>query len=282
MTLVFQVLFVVWMGIELQYEQFSYAALLFMAVFAYMQYLKPNALLFLSNLSSGFVFFLYFSFFILKSTGLNDWEFVAAFFFPSSIAIYLLLGWTFLLLHKSLYSEQFHKIYRRLYYTGMVLFLYVFTFWEPLSEFIELLSTTNDKLRISAIAIGSFWGLAAAIFYFVFKKRIKLDDNYKIALGFCLLCFFMLFLGKEFAVVAFIAVHLAYLSFSSWAIYEGIQKQHKGSFMIGVFLLITWAAGRYFVLIDNYIVTALLLFLSAVLVYGMNLLWNRRILKNNK
>ncbi|MCC5944850.1 MAG: DUF2157 domain-containing protein [Bernardetiaceae bacterium] len=281
LTLVFQTLFVVWMVIELSYTQFSFASILFISVFVYINYLKPRAILFLSNLISIFIFTMYFAFFAVKNIGLNI-EVVRAFFLPSSIAAYMLLGWTVILLYRQSFSDFFYKLYKNIFYLGMLLFLYIFSFWIITEEFMKFVSETNSQLYIFKIFVSLFWIILIGITcFFIRKKNQTLAKDYYIAAAFTLFCFSMLLFSGNFVVVFFILIHIGFLGFASWSIYEGMQQRHKGSFMIGIFLLIVWAAGRYFVLIDNYIITALLLFLSAVLIYGMNLLWNKKIQKNS-
>lgn len=288
MHVIFQFLFVIWLGIQNEYAQFSFWSPLLMCAFLYLSYKKSTPLGLLFSIAALYAFFGNLMHALVDS---NHW---ISIFDPGGLFLYLT---AFSLLCSGLFSfvaEDYRKRFAE-FVNSLLLFIPIFFLF--LAGFAEINSEFGDvrKMGITFWFAIFLFSAAVGIFFFNYKtKQVQADFAVGILIGIFLLLnslVFLLFVEEgdyrhnsinDISELCSAAANVLFLIFSIWKIYFGIRSRTKSSFISGIFYFLTWAVIRYWVLFENYIFTGFLFMGCGVGLFLLNRYWNKKAKEHEK
>jgi hypothetical protein len=265
-AVIFQGLFIIWLQMQLQFDQFAYWGIIMFAAFSWFLYRNPNSVhlifafvsgyLFLSNIFQSFIY-----------TNRYD-NFVFSLLFTT---IYALMSLSKLKILQPQYSETFILRLQQLFTTGIFFVLYAFTF----SEFNKDIANHTFEVR-TLLALAIFYVLALTIWAWKTKFTDRETSIFFLVVG-IFLSMPLLNRNEDTAFWYMVLCNILLFSLIIYKIYIGIQHQEKAKFMWGIGYLVVWAISRYIVLFgENYLFTGLVFIACSLGIFAVNRLWNKK------
>lgn len=265
-AIIFQGLFIIWLQMQMQYDQFAFWGIIIFSAFGWFLYRNPNSVHLVFAFVSGYLFIVN----LLQSI-LHGSSFESFIFWLLFTNTYALLGLSKLQLLKPQYSEVFISRLQNIFATGIFIALYAFTFTEPNKEIAKEtfdLTTLLILITFYIIATG-FWWWQTKFAEFEFSSKFLIVGLF-ISMPF--IC-----RTEEMAIGYMVLYNILLFALIAHKIYTGIQKQEKAKFMWGVGYLIVWAISRYIVLFgENYLFTGLLFIACSLGIFAINRYWNKK------
>jgi uncharacterized membrane protein len=277
---VFQALFIGWLGLQNSYYQFSVWSPVLMAAFAYLLYRRPNGIALLFMLGS------FYSFVVNGIVAAEGTRLAREFDWLLLPALWLAIGLLFLAAFgyvRHQYSERVNRWLPWLLQLGLAGLFYLHTFADPVREVIQAASggVPISLWVLVAIAVGLYLNQA---------KTATMTLNFGVMLF--LLCPTLVPLlvreatppeggyyrywetsAEQFALLA----NGLFIGFAVWKIWYGTHTRRKDVFMTGVFWVVVWVLGRYMVLVGDYVTTGLIFIACGIGLYFVNRLWDNRL-----
>lgn len=274
-----QGIYLIWLGMQNEYEQFSFWSIPIMAVFVYLTYRKPTTLGLFGLALTGFMF-LFNMLGALEGFKVAITSFIG---FYTFLAAYVLL---FLALFRWIAFQYSEQVRRMLFFSGSLVI--VFTFYLYTFEYF-VRENVGRELLYSAYFI---FVLAIALHVWWIQKRpsaSKFDFN---VLSGITAIFFMLNLlpydrsadfdghpGLPTAFAIAVVMNVLFFAFSLLNIFYGINRKSKQHFINGIACVLLLALTRYLNYFENYFATSLVFLGSALFIYYANKLWKNRYAK---
>ncbi len=286
---VFQALFIGWLGIQNTYYQFSWWSPLLMAGFAYLLYIKPNAFGLLLMLGSFYMFIVN-GIIAAEQAHLATeyvWSLLPAFWLVYGLLFLVLFGYV----HHQ-YSERVNRWLPWLMQVGLASLFYSQTFFDLVREIF-------NQSAVGGIPI-SLWVMAviAVGLYLNRPKTATMNLNFGIMFFLLLPALLVLTLDtalataqntglispgifyqqtREMAKVYEWVANVLFIAFAVWKVWYGTHTRQKDIFMTGIFWLVVWVLGRYMVLVGDYLTTGLIFIGFGIGLYFVNKLWDSRL-----
>ncbi len=254
-----QVLFFIWMTQQLDYQQFSYWAVLLYPAMLYLLVRTPAALLFQAHIVNTFLFVFH----------LNS-----RFGHPDSGNLWLLFLFTAVLLTLSsgYFSTQYEaKMIEKMRRLGLLIALFIFYLHTFRGVIAEMDGVPHSPVLFVLAIATLFWRTAGDIRIFLSKW---------LSLGLFVLFWIHNSLAgnvAHFPSYAAVATNLVFFGLALWSIRHGIQNREKWWFMLGILLIILQALGRYLSLVGDYVLSAVIFILCGIFIWWINSYWHRRI-----
>ncbi len=277
---VFQALFIGWLGVQNSYYQFSVWSPVLMAAFAYLLYRRPNGIALLFMLGS------FYSFVINGIVAAEGTRLARSFEWLLLPALWLAIGLVFLTAFgyvRHQYSERVNRWLPWLLQLGLAGLFYLHTFADPVREIVQAAS--------GGVPI-SLWVLVAIAVGLYLNQTKTATMTLNLVVMVFLLCPTLVPLlmrapaptsedyyrswQAEADMLAFLANGL-FLAFGVWKIWYGTHTRRKEVFMTGVFWVVVWVLGRYMVLVGDYVTTGLIFIGCGFGLYFVNRLWDNRL-----
>ncbi len=162
------------------------------------------------------------------------------------------------------------KLYRLLRFATIVV-LFITTFHE----------ITGELMSYGSLAPVSYAVLAiAAITYLLFDRAVLTLVSLLLAiplLAIHALSLKLFPLSPEAPHVLAIIMNVIVFGYAIWRIFFGMKHRKKREFMGGVVMIVALAISRYFDYFDDYLMMSVVFLACALLLWGVNGLWNRRV-----
>ncbi len=268
LAIVFQGLFIIWLGMQVGYEQFAFWGILLAGAFGLFLYRNPNSVHLFFALISSYLF-LHNIFQLLLSN--THSYYYALNFFVLFANVYAILCLAILQFIKPQYDEKFITKLENTFSTGILFMLYCLTF-ENFTK--EILERSYDSQAIIILCV--FYGITLALWFLKNKTMPKdLLFNFVLVALFLSTTFFAN--SKDVYIFYTIVFNLVLLFYIGYKIYSGIAEQNKSKFMWGIGYLVVLALSRYIALFgDNYLFTALIFIACSLAIFGINKFWNNK------
>ncbi|MGB0840197.1 MAG: DUF2157 domain-containing protein [Chitinophagales bacterium] len=267
-----QGLFMMWLSLQMDFNQFSFWGILIFAAFAYTVYRKPNWVMLFGLMVIGAMLV----FNIFQNT--IGWErfFRSEGQFFLFLASYALLVLTCLSFVEHQYPKRIIQRFQTIGLWGIIFLFFGYTFNEFIEEMVSLGNSLNNY-----IIFGAALGIGV-----LNHRKISID----IWIGFAIVAILMVWniLGFENVsdykyevsgdtqLIIKLVMNALFFAFSVWRIFYGIRHRIKSAFMSGIFFLLLLALSRYIDYFDNYVFTSLAFILSGIGIYLLNNFWNKR------
>ncbi|MEN9443410.1 MAG: hypothetical protein RIS47_300 [Bacteroidota bacterium] len=254
-----QILYIMWVGTEMQYNQMSYLSPIILLALLWLSYKSPSILQILLSSVSGLVLSMQLIYRIYGT--FSDLEVL---FWPATYA----LVW---------YGILQHIIYRRptenyenlvhIPSIAILAIIYLISFEDiakPLSQSglslispLYLMFGTAAILTLRPLKTENIWPIILVSFILISKTiphQISINHSTLIA----------------------VAANILLLANALWRLQRGYTERDKPIFMSGVFIIVILALTRYFNLItDAYYLSALIFIGTGLLLWGINAYWNK-------
>jgi uncharacterized membrane protein len=286
LAIVFMGLYVVWLGYQNEYYQFSFWSIGILFVFMYLIYTKANTIMVLVSIPVWYMFVLNVMLNLEKARIFRFFEVEFYFLF---VCVFILFFLSLFYWVKKDYSTEFSNRLQSILLFGIIFLFYTLTFSEASEEVISGLIR-----RDLPISFYAFY-LIMVLLFVAQRKNIdwkELDPDLYIAFGFTTLLILISLLipsqsnssYEEFNLVKsrynfdsyFMLMNLFFFVYSIWKIYFGISKERKQSFMAGIFYLAVLALSRYLTLFEDYFITAIIFISCSIGIYFINRVWDKR------
>jgi uncharacterized membrane protein len=266
LVVVLQILYVIWLFMQNDYQQFSVWSPFLFATFLYVLYTNTTALAALLFAPTLWAFCLNL---VLAFGTKNSFDFFSYFY----LFFATILGFYFYLLHyfEAKFSPTFFLRLKQSCYLVAIMGFFPLTTEGVCRELLEY------RNIISLAYILLYTLLAAAVLLAVLKFEKKVSFVFSLLL---LVVFYLMIWSNNGEETAnFWAVFNTFLLFvySAALIYEGIRLQQKTNFMAGLLYLMILALKLYLDLIKSYETTALIFILCGVGLYYANRLWDKKV-----
>lgn len=270
----------VWLGLQLEYEQFSLWAVPIVGLLLYMEYLKPNAWTLLACIVSVIWFFaglLTYERYYFNRANLLDTD--TAVMFAAACCI------LFLVIFQKIKHHYGERTAWLLESSAMLFFAALFftlNFKAPLQDFVRSAAATPLPLTVWVMII-------AAVVLFGFN--IKQNKGVLFYVGAFVLMLISciaspLTFSKQdeyFTDFYFILMNAGFVLFAMAHILSAVVVTgRKGTFMSGVFFLTVWLLGRYVALSEDYLITAIMFIGFGAVIYYLSSWWDKRLNRSNR
>jgi uncharacterized membrane protein len=266
LALIFQVLFVIWLNMQMEYTQFSFWGIILFGAFGFFLYKNPNPLHLVFAFVSGFIFILHSLIFIQKLLHQYE-EYTVSYILFSPIYAVLFLALLQFIKHQ--YSETVIIRFQNLIATTILFMLYLLTFGDITKGLMEELSA--HKLPV-ILLILYFSALLLGIW-----KRHQFDFHFWLNLGIAGLFISATFFDKNLDTFYTIIFNILLLAILVHKIYLGIQTHNKSRFMWGVGYLVLLAISRYVHLVNgDFLLTGIIFIACSLGIFALNRFWNNK------
>jgi uncharacterized membrane protein len=258
---VFQGLFMIWLGMQSEYSQFSIWTIAIWASFAYVVFLKRNTLNAVLFEVSTFVLLINVIRFVWAKYEWKIADEAGLFFAAISLAFFF----------SELYSRlenSFSKSFLA-YHGQAVRLAFTFTFFA----FTAKTFTDAFHKQEYEIVILPFFILVSGVLLMARNKNRIITDWLGVTLMVVLFVEFLIGLDKN---AAFYLNNVLMLGFFVWQIHDGISEKNKSNFMWGVFGVMLLALGRYISLIDDYVTSSIIFMFAGIGLFFINRFWNKK------
>ncbi|MCU0450732.1 MAG: DUF2157 domain-containing protein [Bernardetiaceae bacterium] len=284
---IFQGLYIWWLALQNEYQQFSWWSPGLFAAFAYTLYRRPNGLALVVMAVSLFMF-LTNAIIATEQLRFWDWDFV---FNPIYWAAVGLLYWVGLERLAHQYPGNLRPRLARLLHFCAVGLLFAATFPEILPDLLRLLTLDLPKVlpgllalalagyfyppRLRHLLLAATFGMVAWLllpglswWWGLFPAATN-PDEYYVSGQF----------NPQFLQLYGLLTNLLFLLLAVWRIWAGVRTQTKAAFMSGIFYVTAWALGKYVALVGDYITSSLVLMACGAGLFFINRLWHNRLAK---
>ncbi len=259
-----QVTYIIWLSMQLNFDQFSFWSIAIFGTIVYLLYLKPNIFQFLLAVISMYFFIFNINWSIY---GTYKTEFPLMF---GSIALLLTTITPFF---KEQYSESFLSKIHGVGVLIILIILYFLTFSDIIDEFARTKPTLTTYVILGVSLILYFkegmndftnWAYGMMIFFILFHQIAANSVNNSTA-------------EREMLNFAGVVItNIIFMAHLIWRIRYGMVKRIKRHFMFGIFLLFILALTRYIDFFEDYILTSIIFILGGIALFVLNNYWNKK------
>jgi uncharacterized membrane protein len=269
LAIIFQFLFMIWLGLQLENDQFAFWGIIIAGSLILFLHKNPNSIHLVFAIISSFLFINN----VVHFLTLGSYESFT--FWVLFANIYVLICLTSIEFIKHEYSETFITRLQNILATFILIMLYALTFDNAIS------SLLNRDLNTQTVIFLVFCYVLATGLWF-WKNTFKLDSKqHNLSINFVFVALFMsmlLFKSNESTILIYtILFNLLLLAFIVYKIYSGIQEHNKSRFMWGIAYLLILAFSRYISLFgEDYLLTGVLFIACSLGILLVNRFWNKK------
>ncbi|MCS7018962.1 MAG: DUF2157 domain-containing protein [Cytophagales bacterium] len=270
----FTFLATIWLGIQFEYEQFSWWAFVVVGVLCYIEHVKPNTWTLVACVALSLWFLIGLMIYEARHFEHASMSHSAVVvMFASCFAMLFLLLFQLI---KSRYSEHTALLFEGITTLFMAWLFYIFTFKAPLADLMRSSVLQSPPITVWAMLVMVLLMISSAI-----KRNKGLLPYVAAYLLIVLVCLLPYLSGKHENNSLYIYELLMNTGFVLFAItiiiIAIVITKRKGAFISGVFFLMTWILGRYVVLVEDYLTTAILFILFGGGIYYLSSWWDKRL-----